>query len=79
MTSTYTAIRQGMRRNEADLLAHLRNCTVTHTMGFGMAWHNALDRLLAAGKVVYRKHKGELTGRYVAVKFARPVTPVVRP
>lgn len=71
--NTYSKIRTAMRQNERELLHHLRKYRVTHTSMFGLAWHKALDRLMAAKKVAYRK------GRYVAVKNARPVTPWQRP
>jgi len=61
-------IRLRMRENERSLLAHLRKYRITHTYFFGMSWHNALERLTAAKKVVYRN------GRYIAVRRARPVT-----
>ena len=68
-----TRIKMLMRQNELELLHHLRKHRVTDTWNFSKAWHNALDRLMAKKKVVYRK------GCYVAVKNARPVTPWQRP
>jgi len=68
MRNTYTKIRHSMRRNEVELLAHIRKYRVGLTALLGMAWHNALNRLLAANMVYYHD------GRYHVRKGARPVT-----
>lgn len=70
----YKAIKQGMRRNEVELLAHLRTHSVFDTWRFNRAWHNALDRLAAAKQVRYNT----VTGCYQVVRGGRPVTPAVR-
>jgi hypothetical protein len=74
----FRSIRQSMRRNEVDLLAHLRRYCITHTSLFSMAWHNALDRLEAGGMVRFVKSKGAYTGRYLPRPGAGPVTAPVR-
>ena|SRR5256885_12512953 len=61
-------IRLGMRDNERNLLSHLRKYRVTNTDFFGMGWHNAFGRLMDAKKIEFR------SGRYRAVRGARPVT-----
>lgn len=79
----YKAIKAAMRANEVSLLAHLRKHRVTHMMGFGMAWTNAMDRLLDGGMVTYvreytRQGRQAYGAHYVARKGARPVTAAVR-
>ena len=73
--NAYDRIREGMRRNEQELLDHLRT-TDRHIMygGLGDAWMKALDRLQAAGMVRYSAKRY----RYVVRKHARPVTPLAR-
>jgi hypothetical protein len=66
--NTYSRIRQAMRQNELEVLAHLRKHHVSYTTFFGRAWAHALDRLQEAKKVVFRH------GRYWVVKGAGPVT-----
>jgi hypothetical protein len=69
--TTHKMIRSHMRNNEVTLLAYMRKHNGTDAVGLGKAWFNALDRLQAAGRVVYRN------GRYHAHKGAGPVTPAV--
>lgn len=72
MENTNTKIRRAMRRNEVELLAHLREYRVIGTTFFGRSWSRALDRLIEGGQVSYR------AGRYAPRKGARPVTGAVR-
>jgi len=67
---TYRNIRLAMRRNEVELLEFIRRerCSISSLMG--SAWHGALDRLTAAGMVVYNRKKLQ----YEAIKGACPVT-----
>ena len=64
------SIKKAMRKNEVELLAHLRKNGAP--VFFGRAWHNALDRLLKGKRVVYRD------GRYQTRKGSHPVTGAVR-
>lgn len=72
--NTHKVIRQGMRRNELSLLAHLRANNVHSTFFFGRMWHKAMDRLQAGKMVKFNKR----TGYYTPVKGGRPVTAAVR-
>lgn len=69
MKNTYVKIRNAMRQNEVEVLAHLRQYQVIDTMFFGRSWVHALDRLEAAGRVNYAR-----TGYYKPRKGAQPVT-----
>lgn len=73
-------IREMQRENERDLLNHLRREIaegnyVSSTALFSNAWRSALERLEAAGKIVYYKpRKWRGLGYYKPVRYARPVT-----
>lgn len=75
--NTAQKIQNAMRRNEQEVLNHLRRSLkdgdpVTHLTFFGTSWLNALERLQAAKKIKYIR--GKWTGHYAAVRGARPVT-----
>jgi hypothetical protein len=72
MKNRYTEIKKAMRRNEVELLAHLRKNRVGLTALLGRSWNNALDRLLQTKQVFYHD------GRYHVIKGARPATPAIR-
>jgi hypothetical protein len=69
---THKGILEAMRRNEQEVLQHIRTRRVHSTTLMGLSWMNALDRLANAKKVSYNRRKG----CYVVAKFARPVTVV---
>jgi hypothetical protein len=69
--SGHRAIKAAMRRNEVEVLVHIRRNDGAFIWP-SVSWYNAMDRLESAGMVVYHNH------RYVAKKGARPVTGAVR-
>jgi hypothetical protein len=71
--NTHERIQRSMRKNEVELLAHIRAKQIKYTMFLSIPWHNALDRLVAGKMVTYVKGLG-----YRARSGARPVTPAVR-
>ena len=69
----YRVIREGMRRNEKEVLDYLREGRPkTTTLLWSIGWLNALNRLVDAGIVKFVR-KG-LFGHYKVRKYARPVT-----
>ena len=72
--SAYATIRKAMRRNEVNLLAHMRQQGGLEYLSLLGSWRGAFERLQDAGMIVYRKRGF----RYQARKGARPVTAAVR-
>jgi hypothetical protein len=55
--TVYMQIRAAMVRNEREVYWHIHKNRVSHTMGFGLSWMKALDRLIEKGRAKYNRRK----------------------
>lgn len=74
MKNAHQRIREGMRRNEVELLAHIRREGGLAYLSLLGRWWGAFERLQEAGRIRYNRRQRW----YVVVKGAQPVTGVVR-
>ena len=56
--ATYDSIQKAMKKNERDVLRHIREVGVYRPDLPGRAWSNALDRLEAQGRIRWSKAEG---------------------
>ena len=73
MQNAHQRIRQAMRRNELNLLTHLRGGAKCSTNVLGLwplSWWAALNRLVKGGRI----HWDSKRKRYLVAKGAQPVT-----
>lgn len=71
-SNAYTKIHKAMIANERTVLAHIRKMN-KNLGGYdpiisSHSWYNALDRLVAKGRIKFHRSSGKRTGYWIVLK-----------